>query len=192
VQQPTPPIFVSGSSKDSGEFAARKRVGLGLAFTNLPLAAAAARFYREKCAECGWQPTPDQIIYQLPVHVADGDEKAFANVRPFLVGHALSRAMTEANRRVASSGFFGARDENLTRRFQNLAAETPQSVEQAIEHGTILCGGPDTVAAQIRRLRAEIGCGVLNLIFERNSPPAEKLRSIELFAKEVMPQVRDL
>jgi hypothetical protein len=49
------------------------------------------------------------------------------------------------------------------------------------------------VAAQIiRRLRQEIGCGVLNLIFERNSPPSEKLHSIELFAKDVMPQVRDL
>src|SRR6185437_3414165 len=39
LQQPTPPIYVSGSSKESGEFAARKKVGLGLAFTNRPLAA---------------------------------------------------------------------------------------------------------------------------------------------------------
>src|SRR6185436_18472597 len=50
IQQPTPPIFVSGSSKDSGDFAARKGVGLGLAFTNLPLAAEAAQFYRERAA----------------------------------------------------------------------------------------------------------------------------------------------
>ena len=44
----------------------------------------------------------------------------------------------------------------------------------------------------MKRLRDEIGCGVLNLIFDRGGPPQQKLRSIELFAKEVMPQVRAL
>jgi hypothetical protein len=53
-------------------------------------------------------------------------------------------------------------------------------------------GGPDTVAKQVARLRREIGCGVLNLIFDRGGPPDMKRRSIELFAREVMPQVRAL
>src|SRR5262249_23934447 len=35
VQQPHPPIFMSGSSPESGELAARRRVGLGLAFTTV-------------------------------------------------------------------------------------------------------------------------------------------------------------
>jgi len=38
VQQPHPKIYMSGSSPESGEFAARNRVGLGFAFTNVPLA----------------------------------------------------------------------------------------------------------------------------------------------------------
>src|ERR1700733_5077383 len=77
IQQPTPPIYVSGSSRESGSFAAKKRVGLGLAFTNLPLAAEAARHYRAEAEREGWTPTPEQIIYQLPVAVADTDERAF-------------------------------------------------------------------------------------------------------------------
>jgi len=192
VQRPTPPIFISGSSKESGEFAARKRIGLGLAFTNLPLAAAAAAYYRAKAAEHGWRPAPDQIVYQVPVHVGDSDAESFAAVRPGVEGHALGRGLVRANRLAVSAGFFGARDAQLTKRFQNLAADAPKTLEAAIEHGTILGGGPDTVAAQIRRLHREIGCGVLNLIFERNAPPAEKVRSIERFAKDVMPQVREL
>src|SRR5919197_1390192 len=47
VQTPLPPIFISGSSRESGELAARKRVGLGLAFTTRPLAAEAAAYFRE-------------------------------------------------------------------------------------------------------------------------------------------------
>jgi len=192
IQQPTPPIYVSGSSRESGEFAAKKRVGLGLAFTNLPLAAEAARFYRERAAEEGWQPTPEQIVYQLPVHVAETDADAFEDVRPSIEHSLVSGGLVEANRLVSSSGFFGERDTKLVKRFHNLTADEPRSVAEAIERGTILCGGPDTVARQVTRLRTEIGCGVLNLIFDRGGPPVKKRRSIELFAKEVMPQVRAL
>jgi alkanesulfonate monooxygenase SsuD/methylene tetrahydromethanopterin reductase-like flavin-dependent oxidoreductase (luciferase family) len=38
IQVPLPPVFISGSSKESAEFAARRRIGLGLAFTNLAAA----------------------------------------------------------------------------------------------------------------------------------------------------------
>jgi alkanesulfonate monooxygenase SsuD/methylene tetrahydromethanopterin reductase-like flavin-dependent oxidoreductase (luciferase family) len=191
VQQPTPPIFVSGSSQDSGEFAARHRVGLGLAFTNMPLAAEAARFYRAKAAELGWQPTPDQIVYQLPIHVADTDEQAFEDVRP-AVSRGATGGLVDANRLVASAGFFKARDQKLTRRFQNLSADAPKSVAEALETGTMIAGSPKTVVKQIKRLREEIGCGVLNLIFDRSGPPAGKIKSIKMFAKEVMPEVRPL
>jgi len=192
IQQPTPPIYVSGSSRDSGTFAARKRVGLGLAFTNLPLAADAARHYRDEAKAQGWEPTPDQIIYQLPVHVGETDEAAFEAVRPSFAHGMVLNGLVTANRLVSSSGFFGAGDQKLVQRFHNLAADDPHSVEEAIERGTMLVGGPDTVARQVKRLRAEIGCGVLNLIFDRSGPPQQKRRSIELFATEVMPQVRAL
>src|ERR671922_1814714 len=50
VQQPHPPIYMSGSSPESGELAARHRLSLGFAFTTVPLAAKAARYYREQAA----------------------------------------------------------------------------------------------------------------------------------------------
>jgi alkanesulfonate monooxygenase SsuD/methylene tetrahydromethanopterin reductase-like flavin-dependent oxidoreductase (luciferase family) len=192
LQQPTPPIYVSGSSKESGEFAARKKVGLGLAFTNLPLAAEAARHYRAKCAENGWEPQAEQIIYQLPIHVDETDEAAQETLRPMFQHNALAGGIVDANRLVATSGFFGQGDTKLVQRFRNLEADEPRSVAEAIERGTILCGNPKTVLAQIKRLNQEIGCGVLNLIFDRSGAPQKKVRSIELFAKEVMPEARQL
>src|SRR5205814_1906814 len=63
IQQPLPPVFISGSSRESAEFAATHHIGLGLAFTNVPQAAPSVRLYRDKAAECGWEPTPDQIVY---------------------------------------------------------------------------------------------------------------------------------
>ena len=192
VQQPLPPIYISGSSRDSGEWAAKNRVGLGLAFTNLPLAAEAARFYRERCAAYGWEPAPDQIVYQLPIFVGETDKDADEAVRPSIERHGLGFAMVKANRLSAEAGFFGARDAKLTTRFRDLNQDAPKSLEGAIEMGTVICGGPKSVIAQVKRLRDEIGCGVLNLIFDRAGPVEAKRRSLELFAKEVMPEVRAL
>jgi alkanesulfonate monooxygenase SsuD/methylene tetrahydromethanopterin reductase-like flavin-dependent oxidoreductase (luciferase family) len=189
LQQPTLPIYISGSSKESGEFAARKKVGLGLAFTTMAFAAEAARYYREQCAVNGWQPTPEQVIYQVPIHVDETDEKAREALRP-LFAHAgtTTGGMVRANRLVATSGFFGKGDNKLVERFKDLTIDEPRTVEEAIERGTVICGGPKSVMMQVRRMHDQIGCGVLNLIFDRTGVPEKKRRSIELFAKEVMPE----
>src|SRR6516164_720931 len=38
VQQPHPPLYMSGSSPEAGEFAAKNHIGIGFAFTSVPLA----------------------------------------------------------------------------------------------------------------------------------------------------------
>lgn len=194
IQQPHPPIYVSGSSRESGAFAARKRVGLGLAFTTLPLAAQAARYYRACAAEHGWEPTPDDVVYQVPIYVADTDERAFAEIRPHLEYTAATMAPTlNAVRLAAGAGFFGTGDTAINARFQNIGKDRGRTLEDQIEQGQLFCGGPDTVAAQLRRLHEEVGAGVVNLIFEIGSLPHDATtRCMQLFAKEVLPQVREL
>src|SRR4029450_10032091 len=81
------PIFVSGSSNESGEFAARNHVGLGLAFTTLPNASVASRYYRDQAAAAGWQPTPDEIVYQTNIYVAESDEQAREDALRYIFGH---------------------------------------------------------------------------------------------------------
>lgn len=191
IQQPTPPLFVSGTSRESGEFAARKRVGLGLAFTNRPLAADAARFYREKAAELGWEPQPDQIIYQAPIYVAETDARALEEFRP-AVESMMGEGMSTANRLVANAGFYGRRDAQTRKRYQDIGQERSRGLEDQVELGQVFCGRPDTVVGQLRRLREEVGCGVVNLVFQRGLPRPLAVSSLELFAKEVLPQVREL
>jgi len=196
IQQPTPPIIASGSSKDSGEFAARKHVALGLAFTNLPLASEASRFYREKAEEHGWQPGPEHILYRLNAYVAESDERAFAEMGKQAEGRgaaSVGGGIVNANRLVAASGFFGQRDANLTQRFQNLGEGAPHSLEDAVRLGTLLCGGPTSVVEQVARLREEIGCGIVEVSFAAPMGSAEaKHQAMTLFAQEVMPALRDV
>jgi hypothetical protein len=44
----------------------------------------------------------------------------------------------------------------------------------------------------MKRLREGIGCGVIELSFGAPAGPDSKRRSLELFASQVLPKVRDL
>jgi alkanesulfonate monooxygenase SsuD/methylene tetrahydromethanopterin reductase-like flavin-dependent oxidoreductase (luciferase family) len=195
IQQPTPPILVSGSSKDSGEFAARKKVSLGLAFTTFDLATGAAAYYRERCDAWGWMPTPENVLYRAQCYVADSDEKAATDMQTQQGGAGgIGGGIANANRLVAMSGFFGQRDANLTERFSTMGQHHgPPTLQQQIDSGSIVCGSPDSVAAQLKRLYDSIGCGVVELSFSAPGGSREaKLHSMELFANQVLPKVRDL
>jgi len=76
VQQPYPPTYALGSSRESCEFAARHRLGLGLSYAPFEIVAKATRYYREQCAHYGWQPAPDQIIYRANILLAETDKEA--------------------------------------------------------------------------------------------------------------------
>ncbi len=110
VQQPHPPIYISGSSPEAGELAARHRLHLGFAFTTVPLAHKAAKYFRQQANAVGWEPTPDHVLYRLGVHVADTDEQALDDLLSSgagerRIGFALSnRALDQA---AAEAGYYG-------------------------------------------------------------------------------------
>jgi alkanesulfonate monooxygenase SsuD/methylene tetrahydromethanopterin reductase-like flavin-dependent oxidoreductase (luciferase family) len=188
VQQPHPPIFMSGSSPESAAFAGRNRISLGLAVTTLPLATEAARRYRTAAAEAGWTPTPENVLYRLGFHVADSDEQAKSD---YEASHArrqrgspvLANQALEAT--IAGTGYYGADHSN-----QRGRARRHFDLSDRIELGQIILGNPATVIAQAQRIRRQLGAGVFDLIpaFELGE---RTLHSIELFARKVLPQLRD-
>ena len=188
VQQPHPPIYMSGSSPESGEFAARNRLSLGLAVTTVPLAGQAAAHYRRQAALAGWQPGPDDVLYRLAAHLADTDQQALDDLRSsesggrrVLLGGANS-ALEEA---VASAGYHG-RDAAAQRgRVQS------HPLQERVALGQLLVGSPDTVLDQVRSIKDQVGAGILDLNFEPVSPE-KTLRAIELFGTRVLPRLHEL
>jgi len=76
LQQPHPPTYALGGSRESCEVAARHHLGLGVAYGPFEVVAKATRYYRETCAQYRWQPAPEQIIYRANILLAESDEKA--------------------------------------------------------------------------------------------------------------------
>jgi alkanesulfonate monooxygenase SsuD/methylene tetrahydromethanopterin reductase-like flavin-dependent oxidoreductase (luciferase family) len=188
VQSPHPPIYISGSSPESGEFAARNRLHLGFAFTTVPLAREAACYYRAKALEEGWEPTPEHVLYRLFVHVSDTTNQAMddllaagaAQRRP---GYAMSNQAL--NSAAASAGYYGRDAQTQQTRLQTL------EFNDRVELGQLIVGDPDHVLDRIRWIQSELGAGILDISF---SPVGrdKMFKALELFGTQVLPRMHEL
>jgi alkanesulfonate monooxygenase SsuD/methylene tetrahydromethanopterin reductase-like flavin-dependent oxidoreductase (luciferase family) len=181
TQQPHPPTYALGTSRESCEFAARHHLGLGASYAPFEVVAKATRYYREACRQYGWQPEPEQIIYRANILMAESDEEA---------GELLEK------QRDARRGFSPSprvRDALLQLDSRNVAGEARRPNVGGAQP-TNFVGGPDTVVEQINRCRNEVGAGVIDLMFQipASGDLGFLMRSLELFGKKVLPRVRDI
>jgi alkanesulfonate monooxygenase SsuD/methylene tetrahydromethanopterin reductase-like flavin-dependent oxidoreductase (luciferase family) len=179
LQQPHPPTYALGTSKEACEFAARHRLGCGVSYGPFEVMGRVTRYYREQCARHGWTPGRDQIIYRANMCLAETDDAAQAT----LAGQ--PRTMPFALRP-------GVRDAAAAVEARNLAGEARGPVMGALP--TTFVGGPDTVVEQVRRCREVIGAGVIDISLH---PPGSTdldplMRALDLFATKVLPRIRDL
>jgi alkanesulfonate monooxygenase SsuD/methylene tetrahydromethanopterin reductase-like flavin-dependent oxidoreductase (luciferase family) len=188
VQQPHPPIFVSGSSPESGEFAARMHLPVGFAFTTVPFARDAVRHYRQKASENGWEPCEDDVLYRFTIYVAETDEQAYEDLvaagadkrRP-----AWSTSNMAVDNGAANAGYYGRDAETQRARLE------AHDLKERLELGQLACGGPDTVFSQIKAIHDELGAGIAELIFVPLGRD-KTLKSLELFGTRVMPRLQEL
>jgi alkanesulfonate monooxygenase SsuD/methylene tetrahydromethanopterin reductase-like flavin-dependent oxidoreductase (luciferase family) len=180
LQQPHPPTYALGTSRESCEFAARHRLGCGVSYGPFETMARATRYYREQCARHGWQPSPEQIVYRANMLVAETDEAA----------HALLQAQPKEAPFTMRAG---VREAMRTLDARNIAGEARSPIVSGALPTTFI-GSPDTVVEQVRRCRDVVGAGVLDLsLHPPGSPDLDPLmRALELFGTKVLPRIRDL
>ena len=180
LQQPHPPTFALGTSRESLDFAARHHLGCGVSYGPFEVMGRATRYYREQCARHGWEPTPEQILYRANMLVAGTDDEA----------HALLRAQSSQAPFTLRAG---VRDAMMALDARNIAGEARAAVVTGALPTTFI-GSPDTVVEQVRRCREVVGAGVLDLSL--HTPGSEDLepltRALELFGRKVLPRIREI
>jgi alkanesulfonate monooxygenase SsuD/methylene tetrahydromethanopterin reductase-like flavin-dependent oxidoreductase (luciferase family) len=181
LQQPLPPVYALGTSREASDFAARTHIGLGVSFGPFDAMGRVTGYYREQCASHGWQPEPDQIIYRANILIAETGDKAqqalaqYPRQAVFPLKAEVGAALLELDQR-------------------NVAGEgrRPANVNRALPIN--FCGGPDEILAQLKQCREQIGAGVVDLSFQTpgSEHPDELMEALELFGKKVLPQIRDI
>jgi len=180
LQQPHPPTYALGVSREPCELAARNHIGCGVSYVPFEVVGKATRYYREQCARHGWEPTAEHIIYRANMALAETDEEAqaFLKTQPNHPPFAMRPGVSDAFMRLDA---------------RNIAGEARAPIRSGALPTTFI-GGPDTIVEQIRRCREEVGAGVLDLSFQPPGwgDPDVLMRSLELFGKKVLPRIRDL
>jgi alkanesulfonate monooxygenase SsuD/methylene tetrahydromethanopterin reductase-like flavin-dependent oxidoreductase (luciferase family) len=182
LQQPYPPTYALGTSRESCEFAARHRLGLGVSFGPFEVVSQAMRYYRAQCALYGWEPTPEQIIYRGNILLAETDADA---------QEALQQRQQQAE--VPFPLRQSVRDALAKLDSRNIAG-VPRPAFRDGALPTTFVGSPETVVKQVQQCREEVGAGVIDLAFQSAAAkePQGPICALELFGKEVLPRIREL
>jgi alkanesulfonate monooxygenase SsuD/methylene tetrahydromethanopterin reductase-like flavin-dependent oxidoreductase (luciferase family) len=211
VQQPHPPIIMAGSTAESLEWAARKRVPIASSFAPTERMGETFDYYRQYAREqCGWTPGPEHFLVSRQVYVAPTNTRARAEaeehiLRFFQETPVARRYGPEVERyRTAqrSERSFRYREDNaayhafLVEDQERAAArggtEPAFTWDQLQRDGMCIIGDPDYVVQEMRRQQAVLGVGTFFLYIPFSTLPlAQATASIELFAREVLPHLRD-
>ena len=203
-QQPHPPLWAAtGDPTTSAELGRRGIVNV-MVFRTAEETMRAWGSYRKARAEAGLpEPGPDRFGHTAFVYTGDTDEEG---VR---VGSKLLWFLNTALRSAPQYGKFlpGAVPAALAPALYTTkprpgvpAAARPAAgligitAEQAMAKGLMFAGNPDSVYRQIREYRERVGPFEHLVLASRSGfmTHAEATKSLRLFAKEVLPRLREL
>jgi alkanesulfonate monooxygenase SsuD/methylene tetrahydromethanopterin reductase-like flavin-dependent oxidoreductase (luciferase family) len=202
IQQPTPPIWMTASS--AGSAAQHAKLDYTCA-TFLSGAVARSVFdgYRKAYVEAhGKAPSDDKLAYLAVVSVAKDTKTAVERAEQMKAYFSTAARLDPQFRNPA--GFKSVKDNvrmlqlgpNAIRPRLRDGSPLPAdpTIAQYIDAGLMFVGTPDEVFAQIQRFHADVG-GFGNLLMMGQAGTlghAETVDNLTLFAKEVMPRLREL
>ncbi|MGQ4556572.1 LLM class flavin-dependent oxidoreductase [Halobellus sp. GM3] len=199
-QDPHPPLWMPAESQASLEWAAKKQIPFGQVYVGTQSLVDSAKYYRKVAREQhGWEPTEEYFGPARMTYVAETDEKAREEAEEHMeffydkLYAGLYRA--GAVDQVGESAY--REDDSFS-----YADHAPDKAQKAldfdfdalIETGEIIVGSPETVTAEIEHQYEAIGgFGEFIGLFQFGSLPDHLVRkNLELFADEVMPEIKKL
>jgi alkanesulfonate monooxygenase SsuD/methylene tetrahydromethanopterin reductase-like flavin-dependent oxidoreductase (luciferase family) len=169
VQEPHPPIFYSGNSDESAEFAGRNRLSIAIGFAPPPKVKQQVDTYKKAARAAGWEPTHDNVLYRARM----------------IIGETDAAAQEIANRQAARPGARASAPGAAPGRGAPAGAGGGDPTSGAA--GVQLLGGPDTVLKKAKELH-ECGVGVLDVALAGGG----MRRSMELFARSFAAPLQDV
>ena len=203
VQQPHPPVWVPVSgSKETIEWAGRHDIPItpGLVPTR-GLREDIIRYYARCLASHGHRITPDHLIIQASVYVADSKARAVKEAGPYtlyfnqtLFSHGnVSESSLQRDAGYLSSGSFDyVRPENLhavsgdRERFRGMTMADVERDAESLPWGT-----PDEVAERLIAAADHAGAGTVLINMNRGAMPQEMfMEQIERFGAKILPRLQ--
>jgi alkanesulfonate monooxygenase SsuD/methylene tetrahydromethanopterin reductase-like flavin-dependent oxidoreductase (luciferase family) len=187
-------VLAAATTAESIEWAARHHAPLLMGFASTQQIADGFAYYRRFAHdECGWDPRPEDMGIIGPTYVSTSDASARAEAEDHVMAHydeltalLAGGALREfTNRRLSDRSYaYRAGGQGDERQPQKADYET-------LSRQRYYIGSPDTVTRRIIERQEQLGVGLFATVspFGSMQPPQAR-ESIELFAKEVLPNLR--
>ncbi len=203
IQQPHPPIWMTGMSAATGRVAAERGHVVGTLLSG-GIAKPMFDAYRARARELGWEAGADRMAYAAVIGVghtrAEGYRRADLIAGYVRTAPVVAEAFTNppgyntipANVAMLKAGKKKGRI--VADRNGNLIDATQATVEDLMATDTVFAGTPDDVFTQIKDFNTRMG-GVGHLLFFGQGghlDHKDTVENITLFAGEVAPRLREL
>lgn len=204
VQKPHPPVWVPvTSSKETIEWAARHNFPITPGLTTFPLYVREdiIRYYARQLRAHGHQITPDHLIMQADVYVADSKEQALKENGPFALyfyqtlfshGNTTEAAIQTQQQYLSEQSHDYMRPESrraVSGDRQSYRGMTEEKLRARVE--TLPWGTPDEVYQRLVAEADQIGANILLVSLNRGAMPHELfMNQIHRFAHEVLPRLK--
>ncbi len=188
VQKPHPPIRIAANSPETAAFAGRRGYPIFVAsvVNPLPKLREQVATYRKASAEAGRQVNPEDLALMFFLYVGEGREEVRQKVEP-----SLRNYFRTAAEMIGMGG--GSQDESY--RYLQEAQERLRTISyETVERDIAVYGSPQQCIDKATELFEEFHMGHLLCWFNPGGlvPHRQVLASMERFAKEVMPALRNL
>ncbi len=199
LQEPHPPVWLPGQgSIETVIFAAERKYPYMHVFAPFSQVKRVLDEYKRYAEETGYQASSDQLGWNIPIYVAETDERAWEEAevhysyffnkllkRPkhqfFPPGYITEQSMARVMK--DDSGGLGHSSKRIKSDFHDL--------RKMNEQGMIMIGGADTVRDRLKEYEKESGIGLIVATLNAGTLPQHlTLKNMEIFAKEVIPHFR--
>jgi alkanesulfonate monooxygenase SsuD/methylene tetrahydromethanopterin reductase-like flavin-dependent oxidoreductase (luciferase family) len=185
VQRPHPPLYISAQSRESLRWAAENDVPFGQIDALIEDCQRDQAFYRDIQVKAGHAPRP-RLFVTREIYVADTDEQAIAEVKPYLVQHwDLWGRYTQFTRAGEMPDSYDV--------WRNHAPKLyAMPFEEVLARGIVIAGSPATVVRRILEHRRALDLAIFLGVFRFGGMPYDMAaRSLTEFARHVMPAIGD-
>lgn len=175
-QQPHPPIWLAASNTPASfEYAAQQGFNVMTIGYTKPIEATAAltRIYRDAWAASGHN-RPYALATHYHVVIAEDRAEARRVAEAALAEHVRLNQLSRSLGKLTQGG----------------PTQAPLTIEQLIDEGRLIAGDPDDCVRLLRNVGALVGTTETHCLFQFGNINFEQSqRSLELFAREVMPRL---
>jgi len=192
LQRPHPPIWLpSQGSNETIEWAAQHRYPFVSVFTSAAQSRRLVNEYKAAAELAGYSAPRSQIGCALPIYVAETDERARNEARPH-IEWLFHRGLKIPPHFLLPPGYI---TENSLRKFIGTGLRHPSelSFEELDAGGYFLVGSARTIADRLADIHASLGFGIFIGAGRIGDMSHDKaVKSMELFAREVIPKLRGI